>query len=184
MSTLSTIAWAAHNLGIGASFGGLLFGKAALNPSLSVIDSKPDRGKVLNAAWNRYNAVNVLSLGTAAATWFPGRLGLSGKEIDQQTRNLVLAKDVLFGAAAVTGLASVIGGLRLSRQAPEGATPIESGTMPADETPEAAARLLRMVNVLGNVNLALIGAIGVITTILSMKATESTRFGALSRFLP
>jgi hypothetical protein len=184
MSTLSTIAWAAHNLGIGASFGGLLFGKAALNPSLSVIDSKPDRGKILNAAWNRYNALNVVSLATAAATWFVGRAGISGGEVDEETRNLVLAKDILFGAAALTGLASVIGGLQLSRQAPEGATPIESGTTPANDTPEAAARLLRMVNVLGNVNLALIGAIGVITTILSMKATESARFSALSRFLP
>ena len=184
MTKLSTAAWAAHNLGLGASLGGLLFGKVALNPSLSVIDSKPERGKMLNAAWNRYNAVNVVSLGTAAATWFAGRAGLSGGEIDEEARNLVLAKDVLFAAAALTGLASVIGGLQLSRQAPGGATPIESGTTPADETPEAAARLLRMVNVLGNVNIVLLGAIGVITTILSMKAGKSTRWSAVSRFLP
>lgn len=32
MRTLSTAAWVAHNLGLGACFGGLLFGKAALNP--------------------------------------------------------------------------------------------------------------------------------------------------------
>ncbi len=184
MSKLSTTAWAAHNLGIGASLGGLLFGQVALNPSLSVIDSKPDRGRILNAAWNRYNALNVASLGTAAATWFFGRAGLSGGEIDEQTRNLVLAKDVLFAVAALTGLASVIGGFQLSRQAPEGATPIESGTTPADETPERAAKLLRMVNVLGNVNIVLIGTIGVITTILSMKAAESARGSALFRFLP
>jgi hypothetical protein len=75
MSTLSTAAWAAHNLGISASLGGLLFGKAALNPSLSVIDSKPERGKILNAAWNRYNAVNIVSFGTAAATWLSVGLG-------------------------------------------------------------------------------------------------------------
>ena len=184
MSTLCTVAWAAHNLGIGASFGGLLFGKAALNPTLSVLDSNLERGKILNAAWNRYNVVNVVSFGTAAATWFVGRAGLSGGEIDEDTRNLVLAKDVLFGAAALTGLASAIGGFQLSRQAPEGATPIESGTTPADDTPEAAARLLRMVNVLGNVNIVLVGAIGVITTILSMKAAKSTRWSAVSRFLP
>ena len=184
MSTLSTAAWAAHNLGIGASLGGLLFGKTALNPSLSVIDSKPERGKILNAAWNRYNAVNIVSFGTAAATWFGGRAGLSGGEIDEESRNLVLAKDVLFGAAALTGLASTIAGFRLSRQAPGGATPIESGTTPANDTPEAAARLLRMVNVLGNGNIVLVGAIGFITTILSMKAAESTRWSAVSRLLP
>jgi hypothetical protein len=44
--TLSTAAWVAHNLGLGACFGGLLFGKAALNPSTTVVihaDSTPLR---------------------------------------------------------------------------------------------------------------------------------------------
>ena len=99
MTKLSTAAWAAHNLGLGASLGGLLFGKVALNPSLSVIDSKPERGKMLNAAWNRYNAVNVVSLGTAAATRFVGRAKLPGSEIGEETRNPLSAKNVLFGAA-------------------------------------------------------------------------------------
>ena len=52
MRTLSTAAWVAHNLGLAACFGGLLFGKVALNPSLSAIDSEADRGKILNTAWN------------------------------------------------------------------------------------------------------------------------------------
>jgi hypothetical protein len=182
--TLSTAAWVAHNLGLAACFGGLLFGKTALNPSLSAIDSEADRGKILNTTWNRYNIINVASFAMAAATWFPGRLGLSGKEIDQQTRNLVLAKDVLFGVGALTGLASVIQGRALTRQAPEGAVPIESGTTPAAETPEKASGLLRSVNQLGNLNIAVTGAILGITTILSMKATKSTRFSAVSRFLP
>ena len=86
------------------------------------------RGKALNAAWNRYNAVNALSLGTAAATWFFGRAGISGRSIDEEARKLVLAKDILFVASILTGLASIASGLRLSRQAPEGAVPVETGT--------------------------------------------------------
>jgi hypothetical protein len=182
--TLSTAAWVTHNLGLGACFGGLLFGKVALNPSLSAIQSEAERGKVLNTTWNRYNAINVASFATAAATWFPGRLGLSGKEIDQQTRNLVLAKDLLFGVGALTGLASVIQGRALTDQAPDGAVPIESGTTPASETPEKAASLLRSVNQLGNLNILVTGAILGITTVLSMKATESARFSAVSRLFP
>jgi hypothetical protein len=182
--TLSTAAWVAHNLGLAACFGGLLFGKVALNPSLSAIESEADRGKVLNTTWNRYNAINVASFATAAATWFPGRLGLSGKEIDQQTRNLVLAKDILFGVGALSGLASVIQGRALTDQAPYGAVPIESGTTPASETPEKAASLLRSVNLLGNLNILVTGAILGITTVLSMKATASTRFSAVSRLFP
>ena len=184
MRTLSTVAWVAHNLGLGACFGGLLFGKAALNPSLGVLDSESDRGKMLNTTWNRYNVVNIASFVTAALTWFPGRLGLSGKEIDQQTRNLVLAKDVLFAVGALTGLASVLQGRSLTGQAPDGAVPIASGTTPSSTTPEKAAGLLRSVNQLGNLNIGVTGAILGITTILSMKATESAKFSAVSRFIP
>ena len=184
MHTLSTAAWLAHNLGLAACFGGLLFGKSALNPSLSAIASEAERGKILNTTSNRSHTINVAPLATAAATWFPGRLALSGEEIDQQTRNLVLAKDALFVVGALTGLASVIQGRALSGQAPEGAVPIESGTTPSATTPEKAASLLRSVNQLGNVNIAVTGAILAITTVLSMKATESARFSAVSRFLP
>ena len=184
MAKFSTAAWVAHNLGLAACFGGQLFGKLALNPKLDTISSKDERGKMLNAAWNRYNAVNAASLGTAAATWFFGRAGISGRAIDEDAHNLVLAKDALFVASALTGLASIISGLRLTRQAPEGATPIQTGTEPAPETPEEAAGLLRTVNVLGNVSLGLIGSIIAITTILSQKAGQSTRWSTLSRLLP
>jgi len=78
MAQLSTAAWVAHNLGLAACFGGQLFGKLALNPKLDALSSKTERGKMLNAAWNRYNVVNAVSLGTAAATWFVGRAGISG----------------------------------------------------------------------------------------------------------
>lgn len=184
MSRLSTFAWILHNLGLAASFGGILFGKTAMNAKLDVLDSEPDRGKLLNAAWNRYNAINALSIGTAAFTWFVGRAGISGRSIDEDARGLVVTKDALFVASILTGLASIIQGFSLTRQAPDGAVPIESGTTPSDDTPEQAARLLRSVNVLGNVNLLLIGAIDAITTILAMKANKSTRWSAVSRFLP
>jgi hypothetical protein len=175
MAQLSTAAWVAHYLGLAACFGGQLFGKLALNPKLDALSSKTERGKMLNAAWNRYNVVNAVSLGTAAATWFVGRAGISGESIDE---------DVLFVASILTGLASIISGLRLARQAPEGATPIQTGTEPAPETPEEAAGLLRTVNVLGNVSLGLIASIIVVTTILSQKAGQSARWSAVSRFLP
>ena len=135
----STAAWVAHNLGRAIAFGGTLFGKRALNPSVKAISSKPKGGKVLSSAWNRYNALNAFSLGTAAATWFVGRAGISGRSTDEQARSLVLIKDVFWGAASLAGLASVIGELLLSRQAPEGATPTETGNVPAPETHEQRA---------------------------------------------
>ena len=184
LRTLSTAAWVAHNLGLAVCFGGSLFGKVALNPNLDVIGSEADRGKILNTAWNRFNLISAVSFVVSAATWFPGRLGLSGKEIDQQTRSLVLAKDLLFAVGTVSGIASVLLGRALAGEAPGGATPIASGTRPSSETPEKAARLLRSVNQLGNANLTITGAILGVTTVLSMKATESARFSAISRLFP
>ena len=184
MRTLSTVAWVVHNLGLAVCFGGSVFGKITLNPNLDVIGSESDRGKVLNTVWNRFNAISAGSFVASAATWFPGRLGLSGGEIDEQTRNLVLAKDLLFAAGTVSGIASVVQGRALAGEAPGGAVPIASGTTPSSDTPEEAARLLRSVNQLGNANLAITGAILAVTTILSMKATESSKFSAVSRLLP
>ena len=184
MGKLSTAGWVAHNLGLSACLGGLTFGKLALNPNLSTLESKPERGKLLNTTWNRYNAVNALSLGTAAATWFVGRAGISGDVIDEEARGYVLAKDVLFVASALSGLASIIAGRRLTAQAPDGAVPIETGTAPASDTPDEAAGLLRTVNQLGNLNILLIAAIIAVTTILSQKAGQSTKWSVASRFLP
>ena len=184
MSKLSTAAWIAHNLGLATWFGGTLFGKLALNPSVEIVDSKEERGKVLNSAWNRYNLVNAASLGTAAGTWVAGRAMLSGDEIGENARNLVLAKDVLLGAGAVTGLASGVGGILLSRQDPEGATPVESGDEPASETPEPASTIQRWLDVLGIVNIVLAASVIAITTLLAMRSGESQRWSVVSRLLP
>ncbi len=185
MSKLTTTAWVAHELGLAASFGGVLFGKLALNPNLDVLENKPDRGKLLNKSWNRYNAVNAASVATAIATWLAGRSSISGNfALDDEGNNLVRTKDALLATAAVTGLISMLSGISLSRQAPDGAVPLDSGVSPAPEMSDEAARLLRRVNLLGNVNVAVLGAAIAVSTILSMKANQSLRFSIASRFLP
>ncbi len=185
MSKLTTTAWVAHELGLAASFGGVLFGKLALNPNLDVLENKTDRGKLLNKSWNRYNAVNAASVGTAIATWLAGRSSISGNfALDDEGNNLVRTKDALLATVAVTGLVSMLSGLSLSRQAPDGAVPLDSGVSPAPEMSDEAARLLRRVNLLGNVNIAVLGGVIAVSTILSMKANQSLRFSIASRFLP
>lgn len=185
MAKLSTAAWIAHDLGLAASFGGLLFGRTAMNPSLAYIESsKADRGRVLNKTWNRYNTVNVVSFGVATAGWFAGRAALSGRSIDDDAQNLSRIKDILYIAGAVSGLASVISGARLAGQAPDGAVPIENGSTPAVDTPEEAAKLLKTVNTLGTVNLAITGSLIGLTTALAMKANQSTGWAITSRLLP
>jgi hypothetical protein len=56
-------------------------------------------------------------------------------------------------AAVLTGVVSGVQGARLARQAPNGAVPVETGTKPAPETPEKAARIQRSLGVLGSLNI-------------------------------
>lgn len=170
MTKLSTAARAAHDLGLAACFGGTLFGKAAFNPSVGVLASKPERGKLGGTTWNRFNALNAASFGVAATTWLPVRPGSAGKRTDRRARNLVLAKDVLLGVAASTGLAAVVVQLVLYRQAPEGAVPLETGGVPAPEASGRAALLQRAVSVLGSANVALFAGLVAVTATLSQNA--------------
>ncbi len=183
---LSTTAWVAHNLGVAAELGGSLFGKFALNPSVSKIGSETDRGKVLSSAWNGYNIVNAISLGTVAVTWFTGRsrYNLSGKEVSRTARTLVLAKDWLVGSAVAVGIANGVGGILFAKQAPGGATPVASGTEPASDTPKTTATIQRTLDVLGNVNIVLLAGISAVTTILAMESGKSSRWSFITRFLP
>jgi hypothetical protein len=151
--TLANSTRAAHDVGLAAWLGGSMYGKYALNPSLSRIASHSERGSVANAAWNGYNLINAAGLGAAALGWGAARLteanpgNLTGRE-----KALSTAKDGLMAAAVLTGIANGVQGARLAKQAPDGAVPIETGTKPASDTPAKAAKIQRSLEALGNLN--------------------------------
>jgi hypothetical protein len=153
--TLANSTRAAHDVGLAAWLGGAMFGKFAHNPSLVKISSRTERGSVSNAAWNGYNPINALGLGTAALGWAAARVtearngNLSGRE-----RTLSVAKDGLMASSVLTGVLSGVQGARLARQAPDGAVPVETGVTPAPDTPPKAAVIQRSLRVLGNLNIA------------------------------
>jgi len=155
VTKLSTTTRVVHDLASAICFGGTLFGKVAFNPSVGVLASKPERGKVGGTTWNRFNVLNAASFGTAALSWLSWRFGSAGKEANQRACSLVLTKGALMGAAAFTGLSALVAQLVLNHQAPEGAVPLETGGVPAPEASDRAARLQRLVSALGSVNVAL-----------------------------
>ncbi len=181
---LSSTALVLHNLGLATGFGGTLFGKIALNPAVRVIDRVEERGQVANAAWNGFNILNAVSVGTAALTWLVGRAKLTGREIDAETRGLVIAKDVLLGASLALGAANILSGASLAAQAPEGAVPAETGLTPTDETPQKARQLMKAIDVMGIVNLAAMAGVIGITALLNMRAGASSKWAVVARFLP
>jgi hypothetical protein len=166
--TVANTTRAAHDVGLAAWLGGAMFGKFAHNPSLLKISSHPERGSVSNAAWNGYNPINAVGLGTAAIGWAAARAtearngNLSGRE-----RTLSTAKDGLMATAVLTGVLNGIQGARLAGQAPDGAVPIETGTKPGPDTPAKAARIQRSLGILGNLNIAAGVALVAVNAILA-----------------
>ena len=122
---LSQVGRAAHDLGLAGLLGGNLFGRLALHPSVTEISDRGERGKVVNAAWRRYGTVNSLSLLAVVGGWAGARAAEARPaRLSEPERRLALAKDVLVGVVAATGLATAAQGVRFARQAPGGAVPL------------------------------------------------------------
>ena len=139
---LSQVGRAAHDIGLAGLLGGNLFGRLALHPSVTEISDKGERGKVVNTAWRRYGIVNSLSLAAVAAGWAGARADEARpKRLSEQERRLAVAKDVLVGVVAVSGLATAAQGIRFARQAPDGAVPLADGDHAAPRRrPRSAGR--------------------------------------------
>jgi hypothetical protein len=152
---LAEAARAAHDWGLASWLGGTMFGTFALNPSVARIQDHRERGKVVNAAWNGYNPINAASLGAVGLGWLGARLTEAHpRRLSDRERNLAKAKDGLTLAALATGIASAVEGRRLASLEPEGAVPIERGTVPAEDTPSRAARIQCALGALGVANIA------------------------------
>ena len=185
MSTLSTAAWAAHEVGLATTIGGTIFGQMGLDPAIQEISSPAERDRVQTSAWRRFSYVNLAAHGVMAATWFAGRTMLSGNEVSKDARTLTKVKDGLVIASLVTGLTCNVFGRLLGRRTDAGLGPNEladraGGEDEADKT----HKLQRFVSATGTLNLiANIAVLGV-TTMLAMQASESGRFPLWSRRLP
>ena len=179
-ATLTGSALTLHNLGLAAGFGGSLFGQMALHPAVRTIDDQKERGELLHKAWSGFSPVNVFALGSVVLTWITGRGALSGGEIDEQTRGLVIAKDVLVGVYALSGIGAQVVGRTWGRREP----PVESGSEPSARTSEADARALKLVNWLGRVSILSAAGIIALTAVLTTKAGNSAKWSLLSRVLP
>jgi hypothetical protein len=168
-----------HKLGLGICLGGTLFGLTALNPTVERISDRRERGRVLNEAWMRFQAIGTLAMALTVAMWRLGGLKEAESDLDA---TLAGFKNLLLGGTLVTSVASAVVGMRIARQAPEGDTPVESGTEPAPETPEEAARSQRLSAFLGTATVVLVAGVLGLSSALEVRAVEKSK-GPLSRLL-
>jgi hypothetical protein len=151
---LSKVGRAAHDIGLAGLLGGNLFGRLALHPSVTEISDKRERGKVVNAAWRRYGVVNSASLLAVVVGWAGARAEEARPaRLSDNERRLAVAKDVLVGLVAVSGVATGLEGMRFARSAPNGAVPLEDGDHTAGYAMAPQRRSKQRVNALGLVSL-------------------------------
>jgi hypothetical protein len=188
MAKLSSTAWLAHDLGLAASIGGTLFGRAALQPALHKIPRPEQRDLVSADAWQRFSWINLLAHAAFAAPWLIGRSMLSGREVSRRARRLTRAKDALVAASLATGVTSILLGRVLARRGihGRGAQAVTEGPRFAlgEHEVKRTRRIRRTVGLLGLLNLAATMGIGALTSLLAMEGSKSTRFAARSRCLP
>jgi len=123
------------DVGTAVWWGGSLFGILALNPAVEVLDDPEERGKMVDEGWARfqpYGAVGLLVAGIAhiATRRNPPRRPSSCY------KNAARMKDLLFGIAAASSVASVALGEYSTEYDMDAYAPIESATTPTDDTPE------------------------------------------------
>jgi uncharacterized membrane protein len=185
MAKLSTAAWVVHDLGLASAFGGQLFGKMALEPAVSAVQDRRQRGEVEDRAWRRFSGWNSAALLASAVTWFVGRKLLSGREVSGIARGLTLVKDGLVGSAVGLGVANIVVGQALAKaqREEEAAAPGILGN-DASESPTRVRRLHTAANVLGSVQLGVVAGILAVTSMLAMEGSRSLRFKPRTWFLP
>jgi uncharacterized membrane protein len=163
-----------HDLGAAALLGGSLYGRLALHPAVSTVSDRRERGKIVNAAWRRYGAVNGAGLLAVVGGWAAARANEARSDLlSEGERCLAAVKGGLVLAVAVGGVATAVVGVRFSRQAPEGAVPLASGSKPAPETTRAAARLKRRLDRLGAVTTA--AEVGLVAVNAALAQSARTR---------
>lgn len=181
MAKLTSTALAAHELGLAATFGGILFGQSGLGRSVQVLPNEEDRSRVLDAAWKTYAVPKTVGLITTAATWLIGRSLFSGKVFGRKMRRLIIAKDIALGVTLATGLAAQFVGQQLSREQP---FPVRAEGQPTARTPERAAKLERAATTLGYVQLIAAGTALWLTSALNLRGQKNPRWGAVAQLLP
>jgi hypothetical protein len=181
MATLTSAALAAHELGLAATFGGILFGENGLEKSVKVLPNENDRSRVIEQAWKTYSVPKTIGLITAAATWFIGRSVFDGRFMGRKMRRLVVAKDVAIAVTLLSGLGSQVCGRLLSQEQP---FPVDGDGKPTEQTPDKAKQLLRFVDILGWIQLAAAGTTLALTSALNVRGQKNPAWNAIARALP
>ncbi|WP_214404324.1 hypothetical protein [Pseudonocardia lacus] len=163
MSERNTVVRSLNDLGLAAWFGGTLAGAVGINGAAADVQDRRQRLRVANAGWARWTPVNLAAIGAHLVGSTGLLLGNKGRTVAQKgVGSASVAKTALTGAAlAATAYARVLG-RKLEGAEP---APVDGGTSPAADTPEAVAAAQRQLNVVQWVIPALTAALVVVNAV-------------------
>jgi hypothetical protein len=193
MKSLAVAAGAIHGLSLAVSYGGPVFAKVGLKRALKKLHSKEERRAAMQAAWSQFSKVNVPAHVGFTASWLILRGMLRQVKLDNATKNLLVAKDVLIAGALITGVAATITGKALKRAQRASTTrptevekPVTTREKPIHKAGKTSARkefkkLLRLERKLGRANMAFLAGAILLSPAIGMGVFRSTRRMSLLR---
>jgi hypothetical protein len=181
MAKLTGAALAAHELGLAATFGGILFGQTGLESTARVVSDPRERSLVMNKGWSVFAIPKAIGLTATALTWLVGRSLFSGRWMSRDMRRLVVAKDIALALTVAAGAGTGVCGQLLSREAP---FPVANDGQPAADAPERVKTLVRTVSTLGTVQMIAAGAALALTSALNLRGQKNFGWNAIARVLP
>lgn len=152
-----------HDLGLAAWFGGTLAGAVAINGAAADVADKTQRLHVANAGWARWTPINLVAIGAHL---------IGGAGLLMANKGRVAAQSGVGASTAVkTALtAAALGATAYSRALGKklehaDGVPVEGGTEPTPETPDAIAKAQKQLKVTQWVIPALTGGIAVLNAV-------------------
>ena len=100
MKKPSRIGKVAHDISLSTRLGGTFFGQFSLNATVSSISDESERGRVLNEAWDRFQAANLPVMLSTLLVW---RLGGVREDSELRAPGVMRAKHVLLGGSLQHG---------------------------------------------------------------------------------
>ncbi|MEJ5915658.1 hypothetical protein [Pseudokineococcus sp. 1T1Z-3] len=160
----STLSRVLHDVGLAAWFGGTLANAVALNYAASTPGDPKESGRVVNAGWKRWTAVNAVAIGVHL-TGAVGQLADNKDRVRSQpsVRSASAVKTVLTVAAlGASAYARKLGATVAERED----VAVRGGTTPSSQTPPDVADAQRQLAALQWVVPSLTGSIIGVTSYL------------------
>ncbi len=146
-SNRNTIIRSLHDVGGAAWFGGSLMGAIAVNGASKDIKDPAERAAIASDGWARWAPFSAAAIGAHVI----GAVGLLVANRDRVRNQPGVGansaiKTALTVAAVGTTLYSGILGAKIATEA--GGVPVEGGTVPSEETPDKATKLMQQQRIL------------------------------------